>query len=132
MRDRPNVTIAMRSKVKYLPLNGTTVNVVRHNLDFRFQGHKFWNVNILKTVSASENSSCMTFIEFNICHRMGPLRTLIPWPWSKFSRSQGKTFSCYAFAIKKMHRLRMFLADMPQFARLLTGMAPPWSCSRLS
>ena len=41
-----------------------------------FHGHKFWNVNISKTVWASEKCSSINFIEVVICHRMGPLRML--------------------------------------------------------
>ena len=48
-------------------------NVVHHDLDLHFQGHDIWNVNISKTVRASEKCSIMTFIEVDICDRIGPL-----------------------------------------------------------
>ena len=41
-------------EVEYLPSNGATANVVRHDRDLYFQGHEFLNVNISKTVRASE------------------------------------------------------------------------------
>ena len=44
----------MEYGVRYLPSNGSTAIVVRHDLELQFQGHTFWNVNISKTVRASE------------------------------------------------------------------------------
>ena len=44
--------------------------------DVRFQGHEYWTVYIWKTVRASEKCSSVTFIEFDIWHRMAPFRTL--------------------------------------------------------
>ena len=44
-------------------------NAVRHNLDLHFQGNDFSNVNISKTVRASEKRSSMTFINVDICNR---------------------------------------------------------------
>ena len=41
-----------------------------------FQGHEYWNVNISKTVKASEKCSNTTFVEVDICHQIGPLRIL--------------------------------------------------------
>ena len=64
-----NITTAIRQEVRHLPLNGATANVVCYDPDLHFQGHKFkimnfwfWNVNISKTVRASENCSSMTDI----------------------------------------------------------------------
>ena len=37
---------------------------------------------------------------------------------------QGQAFSCYAFAIKKLHRQQRYPAALPHLAR-----HPPWSCS---
>ena len=57
-------------EVGHCPLNGDTVNVVRLDLDLHFQGNKYWNVNISKTLRASEKCSSTTFIEVDICYRM--------------------------------------------------------------
>ena len=38
----------------YLPSSDATANVVSHDLYLHFQGHEFGNVNIFKTVRASE------------------------------------------------------------------------------
>ena len=43
-----------------MPSNGDTANVVQHDLDLRFHGHEFCNVNISKT-RASEKFASMTF-----------------------------------------------------------------------
>ena len=59
-----------------MPSNVATANVVYHDLDLKYQGHEFGNVNILKTVRASEKCSCMAFIEVDIDHRMEPLQFL--------------------------------------------------------
>ena len=60
----------MRQEVGYFPSNGTG-NAVRHDLDLHFQRNEFSNVNISKTVRASEKCSSMTFIDVDICHRRG-------------------------------------------------------------
>ena len=44
--------------------------------DLHFQGHEFWNVNISKMVRSSKKCLSMTFIEFDICHRIGPFQML--------------------------------------------------------
>ena len=41
VRDRANITIAIREEVWYLPLHGTTANIVYHDLNLYFQGHEF-------------------------------------------------------------------------------------------
>ena len=51
-----DITIAIRQEVVYLSSNGTTNNVVRHDIDLHFQGLTFLNVNISKTVRFSENT----------------------------------------------------------------------------
>ena len=82
----------------YLPSNGESANNVHHDLDYYFEGYEFWNVNISKEkVRASEKCSSMTFMETDICHRMGPLRMCTRDLYLQF---QGQTFSCYA-VIKK-------------------------------
>ena len=88
MRDRSNITIAIRYEVSCLPTNGATANVVHHDLDLHFQGDKSWNVYILETVTASNKYSSMTFIEVNIWHRMGPLPMLNSMTLTRISRSQ--------------------------------------------
>ena len=35
-----NITIAIIKKVRYLPSNGTTANVIHPDLDLHFQGHE--------------------------------------------------------------------------------------------
>ena len=69
-------TISITSEVRYFPMNCATANAVHDDPDLHFRGHEFGNVNISKTVSANEKCSIMTFIEVEICHRMGPLRML--------------------------------------------------------
>ena len=59
-----------------MPLNGANVNIVHHDLSLHFHSLEFLNVNISKTVRASEKCSNMTFIEVDICHGMGPFRML--------------------------------------------------------
>ena len=59
-----------------MPSNGATANVVHYDLDLYFEGHELLNVNISKTVRASEKCSSMTLIEVDICHRMRALRML--------------------------------------------------------
>ena len=44
-------------EVRYLQSNGATVNTVHHDLALHFQGHKIWNVNISKTLSANKKCS---------------------------------------------------------------------------
>ena len=56
------------------PSCGTTANVVYHDFDKHFQGHKIWNVKVLKTVRASKKCISLTFIYVDNCHRMGSLR----------------------------------------------------------
>ena len=41
VRDRINITIALRQEVMYLPSNGAYSNVVHHDLDLDFQGNEF-------------------------------------------------------------------------------------------
>ena len=57
--DRANITIAI---IRYLPANGSTVNVVCHDLNIHLQDHKFWNVNISKMVSDSAKIPLMAFM----------------------------------------------------------------------
>ena len=61
-----------QNRVRYLPWNDATANVVHRDFALYFQGLEFWNVNISKTVRAGEKYLSMTFIEVAICHRMGP------------------------------------------------------------
>ena len=67
MTNGANNNAAVRSEVRYLPSNGTTANVVNYDLDLHFQGHKFFNVNISKMVTASEKCSRMTIMKIEIC-----------------------------------------------------------------
>ena len=53
---RAIITTAIKFEVMYLLSNGAIANVVHRDLDQHIQGHKTWNVNILKTVIASENA----------------------------------------------------------------------------
>ena len=97
------------------PSNCATANVVYHDLDLYFQGHEFWNVNISKTVRASEKFSSMIFIEVDICHRMGPL-------WMLYSATLTFIFKVTHYIVmhllwKKSTRQRMSLADLPRRAR---------------
>ena len=46
--DRIHITIAIKYEVMYLPSNGTIVNVVHHDINLHFQGHKISSVNIMK------------------------------------------------------------------------------------
>ena len=59
MRDRANITIAMKKEVGYLLSTGATKNVVHHDLDIYFQAHEYWNVNISKTVRDSAKMSLL-------------------------------------------------------------------------
>ena len=52
MRDRVNITIAVRFEVVHLPPNSGIVNVVHHDLDLHFQGRQFVNGNFSETVRA--------------------------------------------------------------------------------
>ena len=52
--EKANVTIANKQEVRYLPLNGATATVVHHDFDLNLKVTKFENVNIWKTVRASE------------------------------------------------------------------------------
>ena len=54
IRGRAKITIAIKFEVEHLPSNGATANVIHNDPDLHFQGHEFWNVNISKTVTASE------------------------------------------------------------------------------
>ena len=56
-----------------MPSNGASANVVHLDLDLNFQGHDFLNMNIEKTVRASETCSSNTFAVDDIRHRMAPL-----------------------------------------------------------
>ena len=82
-----------------LRMAGATANVLRYELDLRFQGHAFWNVNSSKTLSAIQKCSSMTFIEVDICYKIGPFRVLYSVTLTFIF--QGQTFFCYAFMIKK-------------------------------
>ena len=64
--------LLLPSDRKYLSSNGATANVVHRDFDLHFQGHKISNENISKTVRLSKKCSSMSFIEVEICHRMGP------------------------------------------------------------
>ena len=57
----------------YLSLNGTTANVVHYDLELHFQVHKFFNVNILKTVRDNKKIVKYDILQVDICHLMGPL-----------------------------------------------------------
>ena len=61
VKDRANITISIRSKVMFLPSNGTIANTIDHDFDLHYQGHEFWNANISKMVRASEKCSSMTY-----------------------------------------------------------------------
>ena len=41
MLENANINIVIRYEVGYLLLNGVIPNVVRHDFDIHFQGHKF-------------------------------------------------------------------------------------------
>ena len=61
----------------YLPSTAATTNVVHHHdFDLHFHGHKFWNVNIWKTVKNREKYTGMSFIQIDICQRLGLLLML--------------------------------------------------------
>ena len=73
MRDRANITIAIRKEVWYLPSIGAMVNVVHRDLGLYFQcchkpsgNHTIFN--IWKTVRACEKCSSTTFIEVDAGH----------------------------------------------------------------
>ena len=70
-----------------MPSNGATSNVVHRDLGLYSQGHEFWNVNISKTVRASEQCSGETFIVVDICNRMIPFPMLYSVSLTTFSRS---------------------------------------------
>ena len=53
---------------------GAIANDVHHDLDF--QGHHIWNVNILKMTRASKKCYVRTFIDIDVCHRLGLLQML--------------------------------------------------------
>ena len=40
VRDRTNITIAIRYEIRYFPSNGVNAKVIRRDLDLYFQGHK--------------------------------------------------------------------------------------------
>ena len=68
VRDKASISIAI--EWEYLASNEATAIVVRRDLGFHFQGHKFWNANIWKTARASEECSIMTFVDVAILRRM--------------------------------------------------------------
>ena len=47
VKDRANITIAIRYEVRYLPSNGAVANVEHRDFDLHLQGHEFLIVNIL-------------------------------------------------------------------------------------
>ena len=62
VRDRANITVAVRQEIIYSLSNGPAASVVRHDLDLYFQGHGFWNLNISQTVRDSTKMLCTTCI----------------------------------------------------------------------
>ena len=55
MRDRTNITIAIRYEVMYSSSIDAVANIVRPDLDFHFQGHEFWNVKTWKRREQAKN-----------------------------------------------------------------------------
>ena len=60
VKDRANITISIKKKVRYMPSNGAIANVVHCDLGLYFQCHKISAnhiiFNIWKMVRASENA----------------------------------------------------------------------------
>ena len=97
-----------------MPSNGATTNVVRRDLDLHFQGHEFSNLNISKTVRASEKCSSTIFIDVDISH---PFVNVVLHDLDLHFQDQ--PFSCYALAIKYAQA-----ADVPdRFASTVTARA---------
>ena len=96
-------------EVRYLPANGSTAIVVQHDFDLQLQGHQIWNVKIWKTVKASEKCSNWLHGGWNLPSNgtiaVGVLRGID-------LRFQRQTFSCYAFAIKRLC-IPVQAADVP-------------------
>ena len=69
-----------------------------------FRGHEFWNVNISKSVRASEKCSSMTFIRLIVAIESDHCERCTPWPWPSFSRSN---IFLLCIGYKKMHTLLM-------------------------
>ena len=65
------------------------------DIDIRFQGHEFWNVNISNMVRATTKYSRMTFIEVDIYNGMGKLRMLYSVTLPSFSRSNNFLLCIY-------------------------------------
>ena len=80
VRDRANITIAIREEVNYLQSNGAIANVVHCDVDLYFQGHTNSGnhiFSICKTVRTSdEDYSSTTFKEVCSNHRMAQLQVL--------------------------------------------------------
>ena len=71
-------------------LSNGIANVIFFDLDLLFTRSNILNVNILKTVRAGAKLQEMTFVDFNICHRMASLRMLYSLTFTYFSNSNFK------------------------------------------
>ena len=59
----------------YLPSNVVTASVIHHALYLHFYGYEFLNVNISKTMRASEKCSSMNFMDMvDNCYEMTPVQ----------------------------------------------------------
>ena len=67
VRDRANITFAIKSEVIYLESHGAIApNAVHHDLDLHFQGHTIRNASIWKTDREGEKYSTITCIDVDI------------------------------------------------------------------
>ena len=79
-----------------------------HDCDQNFQGHTFFNVNVLETVRAIAEMRHYAFAEVDMRHKIATVNVVL-----RDLHFQGQTFSCYAFAINKLHMQRMSPTDLP-------------------
>ena len=73
VRDRANISSAIRNEIWYFLCNGINTNIVHRDLDLYFQLHKIGNhitSSIWKTVRAGEDCFSRTFMEVDINNRM--------------------------------------------------------------
>ena len=67
MRDRADITIAIRKEVMYLPSNGAIAKFVHRDLDLHFQGH---NLKCQYLDNGERLREMLTFIDIHIRHRI--------------------------------------------------------------
>ena len=82
----------------YSSSNGVITYFVLQDLDLNFRGQTFETL-----LSRKRRELAQSFIDFDICHRMTPLRMADVVLHHTDLNLQGQRFSCYAFAINIVH-----------------------------